>query len=155
MRQLMFLGRSQVEWREVPEPRLAGDLEAIVEPIAVATCDLDVAMLRGTLNPFPGPFPLGHESVARVAEVGESVLWLSAGDAVVVPFQISCGTRPACSAGRIGNCTTVAQGSIASRWPAMIRAGAALMGAARADADHGDRRVPPRAQRLDNGAPAR
>lgn len=112
MRQLIFLGPGQVEWQEVTEPRLAGDLEAIVEPIAVATCDLDVAMLRGMLNPFPGPFPLGHEGVARVAEVGESVSSVSPGDAVVVPFQISCGTCAACLAGRTGNCTTVAQGSM-------------------------------------------
>ena len=65
MRQLVFLGPGRVEWQEAPEPAVGGALEAIVAPAAVATCDLDVAILRGTFRAFPGPFPLGHEGVAR------------------------------------------------------------------------------------------
>ncbi len=112
MRQLVFLGPGEVEWQEVPDPQLAGDHEAVVEPVAVATCDLDVAMLRGRLNPFPGPFPLGHEGVARVVETGDAVASVVPGDVVVVPFQISCGTCAACAAGHTGNCTSVPQGSM-------------------------------------------
>jgi threonine dehydrogenase-like Zn-dependent dehydrogenase len=59
MRQLVFLGPGRAEWREAAEPAVDGALEAIVEPVAVATCDLDVAILRGTFRAFPGPFPLG------------------------------------------------------------------------------------------------
>jgi len=61
MRQLMFLGPGRVEWQETAEPAAGGPLEAIVAPVAVATCDLDVAILRGTFRAFPGQFPLGHE----------------------------------------------------------------------------------------------
>jgi len=74
MRQLVFLGPGRVEWQEAPEPAVGGALEAIVAPAAVATCDLDVAILRGTFRAFPGPFPLGHEGVARVTDVGQAVL---------------------------------------------------------------------------------
>jgi threonine dehydrogenase-like Zn-dependent dehydrogenase len=112
MRQLVFLGPGRTEWREAAEPAVAGALEAVVEPVAVATCDLDVAILRGTFRAFSGPFPLGHEGVARVADVGEAVTSVAPGDLVIVPFQISCGTCRACQAGRTGNCGSVALGSM-------------------------------------------
>jgi threonine dehydrogenase-like Zn-dependent dehydrogenase len=112
MRQLAFLRPGRAEWQETPEPAVGGALEAVVAPIAVATCDLDVAILRGTFKAFPGPFPLGHEGVARVTDVGEAVSSVSPGDLVVVPFQISCGTCPSCQASRTGNCHSVALGSM-------------------------------------------
>jgi NADPH:quinone reductase-like Zn-dependent oxidoreductase len=90
----VFLGPGRAEWQEATEPVIAGALEAIVEPVAVATCDLDVAILRGRFRAFPGPFPLGHEGVARVTDVGDAVSSVSPGDLVVVPFQICCGTCP-------------------------------------------------------------
>jgi alcohol dehydrogenase len=54
--------------------------------------------------PDPPPFPLGHECVAEVVEVGDSVSTVSPGDLVIVPFQISCGECPRCRAGQPGNC---------------------------------------------------
>jgi len=65
MEQLTYVGAGHIEWREVPEPQLQGDREALVRPIAVTTCDLDFAIVRG-LVPFPAPFALGHESVGEV-----------------------------------------------------------------------------------------
>ncbi len=112
MRQLMFLGPRRAEWQEAPEPAVGGALEAIVEPLAVATCDLDVAILRGTFRAFPGSFPLGHEGVARVTDIGDAVSSVAPGDLVVVPFQVSCGTCRACQAGRTGNCASVPLGSM-------------------------------------------
>ena len=112
MRQLVFLGPGRAEWHEATQPEVGGALEAIVEPVAVATCDLDVAVLRGTFQAFPGPFPLGHEGVARVSDVGDAVSSVSPGDLVVVPFQICCGTCPACRSGRTGNCDLVPLGSM-------------------------------------------
>ena len=41
--------------------------DALVRPIAVATCDLDIALLHGDA-PLPGPFAFGHELVAEVVE---------------------------------------------------------------------------------------
>jgi threonine dehydrogenase-like Zn-dependent dehydrogenase len=47
MRQLTFVKPGELEWRDVPDPRLEGDGEAVVRPVAVATCDLDLAFVRG------------------------------------------------------------------------------------------------------------
>jgi threonine dehydrogenase-like Zn-dependent dehydrogenase len=110
VRQLEITGVRSVEWREVPDPALGGDGEAIVRPLAVAMCDLDSAFLGG-LVPIGEPFPLGHECVGEVVDVGDAVTSVAPGDVVIVPFQISCGTCEACTAGRTGSCTSVPRGS--------------------------------------------
>jgi threonine dehydrogenase-like Zn-dependent dehydrogenase len=105
MRQLRFIEKGKLEWREAPEPKLEGDGEAIVRPVALATCDIDVAFVQGR---FPADsFPFGHECVAEVTAVGDSVDQVKPGDLVSVPFQISCGECPSCRAGRTGNCESV------------------------------------------------
>jgi alcohol dehydrogenase len=105
MRQLEFLEKGRLEWREADDPKLEGDGEAIVRPVALATCDIDVAFVQGR---YPtGPFAFGHECVAEVTEAGDAVSSVEPGDLVSVPFQISCGSCDACRAGRTGNCDSV------------------------------------------------
>jgi alcohol dehydrogenase len=103
VRRLLLEGTAQVRWEETGEPALAGPDSAIVRPVAVATCDLDIAVLRGRF-PLPGPYPFGHEGVADIVEVGDNVVTVAPGDRVVVPFQISCGACGSCRRGRTGNC---------------------------------------------------
>ncbi len=106
MRELTFLGRDRLEWRDVPAPKLENDEQALVRPVAVAACDLDHVILRG-LAPFPGEFPLGHEAVGEVLEVGNRVKQFEPGDRVVIPFQISCGSCSFCLRGLTANCSSV------------------------------------------------
>jgi alcohol dehydrogenase len=110
VRQLEITGARAVRWSDVAAPGLEGDGEALVRPLAVAMCDLDAIFLWG-LFPIQEPFPLGHECVAEVIEVGDAVATVVPGDIVVVPFQISCGACAACAAGRTGNCDAVPRGS--------------------------------------------
>ncbi|MEJ7584369.1 MAG: alcohol dehydrogenase catalytic domain-containing protein [Acidimicrobiales bacterium] len=88
---------------DVADPELTGADTAIVRPVAVATCDLDVGVLKGRY-PLEGPYPFGHEAVAEVVEIGDEVQTVAPGDLVVVPFQISCGRCDPCRRGRTGNC---------------------------------------------------
>ncbi len=106
MQQLTFLTAGHLEWREVPVPSLQHPAQAIVRPIAVATCDLDAALIRGQ-TPFTGPFAFGHEFIAEVIQVGEAVQQITAGQLVIVPFQISCGTCARCQRGQTGDCLAV------------------------------------------------
>jgi alcohol dehydrogenase len=106
MRQLTFVEKGKLEWREAPDAKLEGDGQAVVRPLALATCDIDVAFVQG-LAPAGGPFPFGHECVGEVTEVGDSVTSVKPGALVSVPFQISCGRCAACRAGRTGNCDSV------------------------------------------------
>jgi alcohol dehydrogenase len=102
MRRLILDGPGALHWEECDEPT-PGAGEAVVRPLAVATCDLDVAVLRG-VYPLTGPYPFGHEAVAEVTAVGDGVSTVAIGDRVTVPFQISCGTCDPCRRGRTGNC---------------------------------------------------
>jgi threonine dehydrogenase-like Zn-dependent dehydrogenase len=106
MRQLNFIEAGKLDWLEAAEPRLEGDGEALVRPLAVATCDLDMLVIRG-LAPADGPFPFGHEGVATVIDVGDAVTGFAPGDLVSVPFQVACGECATCRRGHTGNCERV------------------------------------------------
>ncbi|MDP3852099.1 zinc-binding dehydrogenase [Phenylobacterium sp.] len=106
MRALFYAGPNQVEWRDVPAPRLQGDGEALVRPLAVTRCDLDYSIVTGAAG-WPGPFALGHEMVGIVTAVGDGVTAFRPGDRVIVPFQISCGSCGACARGLTGICESV------------------------------------------------
>jgi threonine dehydrogenase-like Zn-dependent dehydrogenase len=101
VRQLAFIEKGKLEWRDAPDPQLEGDVQAIVRPVALATCDIDVAFVQGRF-PTSGTFSFGHECV-----VGDSVESVKPGDLVSIPFQISCGECARCRAGQPGNCESV------------------------------------------------
>ena len=90
MRQLTFVEKGKLEWRDGPDPRLEGDGQALVRPLALATCDIDTAFVQGRA-PVGGAFAFGHECVGEVMDVGDSVASVKPGDLVSVPFQVSCG----------------------------------------------------------------
>jgi threonine dehydrogenase-like Zn-dependent dehydrogenase len=129
MRQLYYVKKRHLEWREVPLPTLLYPSDALVRPIAAARCDLDNAFLlrdmsaalriglalhildplvRQTIGvpAFEGPFPYGHECVAEVVELGSDVSGFAVGDVVIVPFQLSCGHCFTCKLDLTAHCET-------------------------------------------------
>jgi threonine dehydrogenase-like Zn-dependent dehydrogenase len=106
VRELTFVGRRQVEWRDVPDPVLQSPVDALVKPVAATTCDVDLVILLGR-SPLPPPFALGHECIAEVVDVGDAVTHVAIGDLVVVPWHISCGHCARCMAGLYAHCTSV------------------------------------------------
>jgi alcohol dehydrogenase len=129
MRQLTFVRKGRLEWREAPEPRLQDPGDALVRPFAVARCDADAALIFGNASrlalgmalhvvdpavasvfgsaPYRRPFALGHEGVAEIVAVGEAVTRYRVGQSVIVPFQISCGRCTRCQQGLTGYCAAV------------------------------------------------
>jgi threonine dehydrogenase-like Zn-dependent dehydrogenase len=103
MQQLMIEETDAYVWREGPEPQITSPGQAIVRPLVVACCDLDVAVAQGRL-PMPPGHAVGHEGIAEVIAVGDDVTNVRVGDRVVVPFQISCGDCRACRRGVTGSC---------------------------------------------------
>jgi threonine dehydrogenase-like Zn-dependent dehydrogenase len=103
VQQLVLEGPAVVRWQDADEPVLGGADAALVRPLVVATCDLDVGVLRGRF-PLEGPYPLGHEGVVEVVAIGDAVTSFGPGDRAVLPFQISCGACAPCRRGRTGNC---------------------------------------------------
>ena len=106
MQQLMFEEPGVYAWRESAEPEITAPEQAIVRPVAVACCDLDVAVAEGRL-PMPPGHAVGHEGIAEVVAIGDGVRDVMVGDRVVVPFQISCGTCHACRRGVTGSCASL------------------------------------------------
>lgn len=106
MQQLTFVGPGRLEWQEVRAPRLEGPGEALVRPVAVTRCDLDLYIATG-LYPIQGPFAFGHEIAGIVVDVGDDVRSVVPGDRVIVPFQISCGECGFCRRGLTNACSAV------------------------------------------------
>jgi threonine dehydrogenase-like Zn-dependent dehydrogenase len=111
MNQLTFLGPGELEWQDVDAPPSPAPGQAIVRPVAVATCDLDAVMLAGGAPYFPGPFAFGHEGVAEVVDAGDGVE-AAVGTLVSVPFEISCGECAACRRGHDAHCESVPRLSV-------------------------------------------
>lgn len=105
MRQLTFIEPGRFEWHDVPAPRVAAPRHAVVRPIAVARCDLDLYIATGIVR-YPGPFAFGHEAVAEVVDAGDAA-GVRPGERVVVPFQISCGSCDSCRRGLTASCDSV------------------------------------------------
>jgi threonine dehydrogenase-like Zn-dependent dehydrogenase len=126
IRVLMFVKKGHLEWREAPAPRLRDASDAIVRPIVASRCDGDAVFLFHDFStilaagaahhvidpgvtslgarPFRGPCPYGHECIAEVVEVGESVADVRPGDVVIVPWAICCGACVSCTGGRTSHC---------------------------------------------------
>lgn len=106
MEQLTLVEQGKIAWHDVPAPRIEGPGEALVRPLAVSRCDIDLPYVTGLLPP-PRPFALGHECVGEVTEIGNAVRNVRVGDRVIVPFQISCGACGRCRRGHTGSCEAV------------------------------------------------
>ncbi len=106
MRQLTMAEAGRYAWREVAEPPITRPEQALVRPVAVACCDLDVAVVQGRL-PMPPGHAVGHEGLAEVVAVGDDVSTVRVGDRVIVPFQISCGRCGQCRRGVTGSCASL------------------------------------------------
>ncbi len=112
MRHLVFTEPGKLEWQQTTEPE-PGPGQAVVRPLAVARCDLDLAM--AAFGIFPGPFAVGHEIAAEVVDVGPGVQRVRPGQRVAVPFQVSCGACRRCDERHYAACE-----------PNQARAGAAF-----------------------------
>lgn len=136
MRELTFVGKGRLQWRERPEPQLQDPRDALVRPFVAARCDGDtmpihhhvsramqagmraglvdpiVASICGTV-PFKGPFAIGHECVAEVVAAGPEAR-VRRGDIVVVPWSVSCGDCLECRRGVTAKCSTARASTLAA-----------------------------------------
>jgi alcohol dehydrogenase len=104
VRQLTLVDPGRLEWLDVDDPKRGDGRDAVVRPMAVATCDLDAPVIAG-LTPYQPPIAIGHECVAEVVEPADG--GPPPGTLVSVPFQISCGECGRCGRGLTRNCESV------------------------------------------------
>jgi threonine dehydrogenase-like Zn-dependent dehydrogenase len=106
MKALTFHGRRDVRVDNVPDPTIEQPTDAIVRITSTAICGSDLHLYE-VLAPFIGEGDiLGHEPMGIVEEVGSEVKHISAGDRVVIPFNISCGHCFMCDQGLFAQCET-------------------------------------------------
>ncbi|CAN5398959.1 zinc-dependent alcohol dehydrogenase [soil metagenome] len=106
MRALTFQGKRSVSVETVPDPVIQHSTDAVIKVTSTAICGSDLHLYE-VLGPYlkPGDV-LGHETMGIVEEVGADVEHIKAGDRVVIPFNISCGSCWMCSRGLFAQCET-------------------------------------------------
>src|SRR4051795_7391565 len=106
MRAVTWHGRADVRVETVPDPVIQEPTDVIVEITSSGICGSDLHLIE-VMAPFMTVGDvMGHEPMGVVREVGSGVTELAAGDRVVVPFNISCGTCWMCSQGLQSQCET-------------------------------------------------
>jgi threonine dehydrogenase-like Zn-dependent dehydrogenase len=106
MRALTYQGKRDVQVIDVPDPQLQEPTDAIVRITSTAICGSDLHLYE-VLGPYLSQGDvLGHESMGIVEEVGSGVTHIKAGDRVVIPFNISCGSCWMCTRGLYAQCET-------------------------------------------------
>jgi glutathione-independent formaldehyde dehydrogenase len=106
MRAVVYKGPGKVAVEKVEDPRIESATDVIVRITTAGICGSDLHMYEGRTVAKPGVV-LGHENMGVVEEVGDAVLQIQAGDRVVLPFNISCGSCFNCARGFTNACLTL------------------------------------------------
>ena len=106
MKAVTWHGKRDVRVETVPDPRIEEPTDAIVRITSTCICGSDLHLYE-VLGAFidEGDI-LGHEPMGVVEEVGSEVEHISAGDRVVIPFNISCGSCWMCDRQLFTQCET-------------------------------------------------
>ena len=104
MKATCWMGRNTVEVRDVPDPTILNDRDAIIKVTSTAICGSDLHLYDGYVPTMRRGDVLGHEFMGEVVETGKGVGNLSVGDRVVVPFPIACGGCAQCRNGMTSVC---------------------------------------------------
>jgi threonine dehydrogenase-like Zn-dependent dehydrogenase len=98
------MGIRNMEVRDVPDPQILNQRDAIVKVTSTAICGSDLHLYNGFIpTMIPGDI-MGHEFMGEVVEVGRETKNVKVGDRVVVAFPISCGQCSQCKRGLYTAC---------------------------------------------------
>jgi len=92
---------------EVPEPRVTGPLDVLVQVGAAGLCRTDLHIVEGQWAEKSGvqlPYTIGHENAGWVREVGSAVTNVAEGDAVILHPLVTCGLCRPCRSGDDVHC---------------------------------------------------
>jgi threonine dehydrogenase-like Zn-dependent dehydrogenase len=106
MKALTWQGKRNVSVEEVPDPQIQEPTDAIIKVTSAAICGSDLHLYEVLGAYMHKDDVMGHETMGIVEEVGSGVTHIKAGDRVVVPFNISCGSCWMCSRGLFAQCET-------------------------------------------------
>ncbi|HEU4521954.1 MAG TPA: zinc-dependent alcohol dehydrogenase [Thermoanaerobaculia bacterium] len=104
MRAMTYRGPFRVRVEDKPDPEILHPNDAVVRVTRAAICGSDIHLYHGLAPDLRVGQTFGHEFIGIVEEVGSEVDNLKAGDKVLVPFNIYCGSCWFCSRGLFSNC---------------------------------------------------
>ena len=128
MRALTYHGSKDVRIENVPDPQLQHPQDLILRVTATAICGSDLHLYRGKVPGLETGDILGHEFMGVVEEVGADVSKVQAGDRVVIPFVIACGTCFFCDRKLFSACETTNDSTGMAMNKKSLRPPAALFG---------------------------
>ncbi|MGJ9421527.1 alcohol dehydrogenase catalytic domain-containing protein [Aeromicrobium sp. CF3.5] len=106
MKAVTWQGKRDVRVEDVPDPTIEQDTDVIIEVTSSGLCGSDLHLYE-VLGPFMNAGDvLGHEPMGNVVATGAAVTDVAAGDRVVIPFQIACGSCWMCDRGLQTQCET-------------------------------------------------
>lgn len=106
MRAVTWQGPRDMRVETVPDPAITEPTDAIIRVTSTGLCGSDLH-LYDPLSAFMQPGDIvGHEPMGIVEEIGSAVTTLKAGDRVVVPFNVACGSCWMCDQGLQSQCET-------------------------------------------------
>jgi threonine dehydrogenase-like Zn-dependent dehydrogenase len=106
MRAVTWQGKRTVVVKDVPDPRVQAQTDAVIRVTSSAICGSDLHLYE-VMTPFMEPGDImGHEPMGIVEQVGSEVRNVKPGDRVVVPFNIACGSCAMCQKGLTTQCET-------------------------------------------------
>jgi threonine dehydrogenase-like Zn-dependent dehydrogenase len=91
MRAVCWEGKENVQVKNVADPALLQESDAIIRITSTAICGSDLHLYDGYMPTMKRGDILGHEPMGIVVEVGSEVTSIEKGDRVVIPFDIACG----------------------------------------------------------------
>ena len=86
MKATCWMGKQSVEVRDVPDPKILNQRDAIVRITSTAICGSDLHLYNGFVQPMKKGDILGHEFMGEVMEVGRAVKTLKVGDRVDITW---------------------------------------------------------------------
>lgn len=98
MRHVVIDGPRSVKVLEAPDPAPLDAAGAVVEVRASSICGSDLHFYDGDI-PVGSGFPVGHEFIGTVVEVGSDVQRLRVGDRVLASSVAGCGHCDGCATG--------------------------------------------------------
>jgi len=104
---MVYRGPYRVRVEEKDMPAIEHPNDAIVKVQLAAICGSDLHLYHGLMPDTRVGHTFGHEFIGVVHEVGPSVENLQAGDRVMVPFNVFCGSCYFCARGLYSNCHNV------------------------------------------------
>ena len=103
----MLTGIRQMQFTEVPVPKIAENNDVLVKIIGVGVCGSDIHYYKsGRIGDqvVKYPFPVGHEAAGIIQKAGDGVTDFKPGDRVAIDPAMPCWKCDQCLAGRHHTC---------------------------------------------------